>query len=230
MASNNNNNVQPSPNYDFNNYKNKSKLFDSFNGTEIKLFVKVPTGYDDYGRVSTFEIVEFANVSALSGVEQYAVEPIPAIGFSKPTGVAIGSSVVTGSMTFEALNEGFANDVKKVLKEAGLGNLSIEFDVENDYDEKPRYELSDIEEINDFPNLDLILIGVKHNNPNKKIEKQLVGVRFNKGSSGIGITQISVREQYNFLAQSMEDFRPVVGADEAPETDAEAYEEVGLFM
>ena len=67
--------------------------------------------------------------------------------------------------------------------------------------------------------MDLILIGVKENDPNKKIQKQILGVRFNQGQSGIGITQISVREQYNFLAQKMEDFKPVEGATEDKEIE-----------
>lgn len=203
---------------DFANYKNKSKLFDSFNGTELKCFVKVPTGYDEYGRVSSFEIVEFGTLSSLSGIEQYSVEPVPTIGFSKPTGIAIGSSIVTGSMVFEVLNQGFVNEIKEILKKAGIGNISIDFDTE-DNNEIPKYGTSDIEEINDFPNLDLILIGVKENDPNKKIQKQILGVRFNQGQSGIGITQISVREQYSFLAQRMEDFKPVEGATEDDEIE-----------
>lgn len=204
---------------DFANYKNKSKIFDSFNGTEIKCFVKVPTGYDEFGRISTFEIVEFGRVSALSGIEQYSVEPIPTIGFSKPTGIAIGSSIVTGQMTFEVLNEGFVNEIKEVLKLAGISNISIDFETDENNNEIPKYGYSDIEEINDFPNLDLILVGVKENDPNKKIQKQILGVRFNQGGSGIGITQISVREQYSFIAQKMDDFKPVEGATEDEEIE-----------
>lgn len=207
---------------EFANYKNPSKLFDSFNGTEIKCFVKVPTGYDEYGRVSTFEIVEFGTISALSGIEQYTVEPVPTIGFSRPTGIALGSSIVTGSMTFEVLNQGFVNDMKKILKEAGIKNISIDFE-DKDNNEVPIYSTSEIEEINDFPNIDLILIGVKENDPNKKIQKQILGVRFNQGQSGIGITQISVREQYSFLAQKMEDFKPVIGASE--DAEGEEYDD-----
>lgn len=215
-------------NNDFANYKNKSQRYDSFNGTELKCFIKVPTGYDEYGRVSSFEIVEFGTISAISAVEQYAVEPVPAIGFAKPVGVAIGSSVVTGNMTFEVLNQGFANEVKEVLKIAGIQNISIDFD-SNNIDETPRYGYSEIEEINDFPNLDLILIGVKENDPNKKIEKQILGIRFNRGNSGIGITQISVREEYTFLAQRMEDFKPVIGATEDEEDTTTEDFETSIF-
>lgn len=212
-----------STNNDFANYKNKSERFDSFNGTELKCFVKVPTGYDEYGRVSTFEIVEFGTLSAISGIEQYSVEPIPTLGFSKPTGIAIGSSIVTGNMVFEVLNHGFVDDIREVLKLAGITNINIDFD--ND-DDTPKYGYSEIDDINDFPNLDLIIIGVKENDPNKKIEKQILGVRFNKGNSGIGITQISVREEYTFIAQRMEDFKPVIGATEDDEinTNEEEYE------
>lgn len=213
---------------DFKNYKNKSNMFESFNGTELKCFVKVPTGYDEYGRVSSFEIVEFGNLSAISGIEQYTVDPILAIGFSSPTGIATGSSLVTGSMTFEVLNEGFVNQVKKVLADAGIENVYIDFENDENNNEKPKYGYLAIKDINDFPTLDLVIIGVKENDPNKKIQKQILGIRFNKGESGIGITQIAVREQYTYLAMRMEDFKPVVGATEDEEQE-ENPEEISIF-
>jgi len=37
----------------------------------------------------------------------------------------------------------------------------------------PKYSLADIESVNDFPNFDIIMLGVKDNNPNKKIQKQI---------------------------------------------------------
>ena len=122
-------------------------------------------------------------------------------------------------MTFEVLNQGFVNEIKEILKLAGISNIDIDFETDDNNNEVPKYGYAAIEEINDFPNLDLILIGVKENDPNKKIQKQILGVRFNQGQSGIGITQISVREQYNFLAQKMEDFKPVEGATEDEEIE-----------
>ena len=122
-------------------------------------------------------------------------------------------------MTFEVLNQGFVNEIKEILKLAGISNIDIYFETDDNNNEVPKYGYAAIEEINDFPNLDLILIGVKENDPNKKIQKQILGVRFNQGQSGIGITQISVREQYNFLAQKMEDFKPVEGATEDEEIE-----------
>lgn len=215
---------------EFQNYKNKSKSFDSFNGTEIKIFVKVPTGYDDYGRVSSFELVEFGKVSSISAIENYSTTPLVAIGFSKPIGIATGSSMVSGSMVFETMNQGFVNDIKEVLKKAGVGNIDIDIEMDDTNSETPKYHLSEITEINDFPKVDLVMIGVKQNDPNKKIEKQIIGVRFNTGASAIGITQISVREQYQFIAVRMEDFRPVIGAEEEAEETVSTAEESLFFM
>ena len=215
---------------DFQNYKNKSKSFDSFNGTEINVFVKVPTGYDDYGRVSSFELARFGTVSSISAIENYSVTPIIAIGFSKPTNVATGSSMVSGNMVFETLNQGFVNDIKDILKKAGVGNIEVDIEMDSENNDKPKYHLSEITDINDFPKVDLVLIGVKQNDPNKKIEKQIVGVRFNTGASSIGITQISVREQYQFIAIRMEDFRPVIGADEENDETVQTADESLFFM
>lgn len=201
-------------NSDFNNYRNKVKQFDSFNGTELKCFMKVPTKYDVYGRVIDFELAELGTVSAISAFTQYAVEPLPTIGSSHPSGIAKGSSIVRGSVVFEVFNEGFVNEVKYILKEAGLTKIDIGFDSEGtEFD--PKYSFNEIDNVNDFPNVDIIIIGVKENNPNKKIEKQILNIRFNKGSSGIGVTQLSVREKYDFIAAKLEDFKPVIGADEA---------------
>lgn len=208
-------------NSSFNNYKNKAKQFDSFNGTELKCFMKVPTKYDVYGRVVDFELAELGTASAISAFTQYAIEPLPTIGSSHPTGIAKGSSIVRGSIVFEIFNEGFVNEVKHILKEAGLTKIDIDFDTK-DSEFDPKYTFNDIDNINDFPNVDIIIIGVKENNPNKKIEKQILNIRFNKGSSGIGITQLSVREKYDFLAAKLEDFKPVIGAEE---TDIEPEKE-----
>lgn len=206
-------------NKEFENYKNKSVSFDSFNGTELQMFIKVPTGYDDYGRVSSFELIKFARISAISAVQNYEVHPLIAIGFSKPTNVATGSSVVTGNVIFEVINQGFVNEIKEVLAKAGVGNIDIDIEMDSENNETPKYHLSEIQDINDFPKIDFVIIGVKQNDPNKKIEKQIIGVRFNRGSSGIGITQLSVREQYSFIAMRMEDFKPVIGAEENDEKE-----------
>lgn len=215
-------------NNDFKNYKNKSKFFESFNGTEIQCFFKIPTGYDEYGRVSSFELVKFANISSISGIEQYDVVPIPSIGFSHPTGIATGSSLVTGNIVFEVLNQGFVNDVIDVLAKAGIEDVYIDIESDGNGNETPKYGFTEIKDINDFPTLDLVLIGVKENDPNKKIQKQIVGIRFNKGESGVGITQISVREQYTYIGTRLEDFKPVEGASEDEETVNDE-EEISIF-
>ena len=206
----------------FHNYKNKSKSFDTFNGTELKFFMKVPTKYNEYNQVVKFELVELGKTSSFSYMEQYAIEPVPVIGQSGAAGLARGSRLIRGSMVFEVLKEGFVNEVKRILKKAGINQIEISFDSNGD-DYAPRYALSDIESVNDFPNFDIIMLGVKENNPNKKIQKQIQGLRFSQGGSGIGVNQLAVREQYAFLAKSIEDLDMVDGATETKAGEEEYY-------
>lgn len=195
----------------FNNMFNKSKTFDSFNGTELKCYMKVTTEYDEYGQTSAFKLVEMGHISAIQAVEQYSAGPIPAIGFSKPVGIQVGDSIVVGSLVFEALESGFLGEVQAILKEAGLKKNYIDYDEEKD-ELKLGYE--DIEEVQDFPLVDIVIIGVKENNKNKKIQKEIMGIRFNQNGSGIGLNQLGVKEQFRFMAQEMSDFTPVKGVSE----------------
>ncbi|MGL5717044.1 MAG: hypothetical protein ACRCX2_28770 [Paraclostridium sp.] len=210
----------------FNNYMNPSKVFDSFNGTELKCYMKVPKAYDEYGQLSDFALVEMGNISAISAVDQYSASPVPAIGHSRPIGISIGSSIVTGSMSFEALEHGFVNEVKRILKEAGIRKISLNV---SDDQEDLKFGYSEIGEINDFPMVDIVIIGVKENDINKKIQKEIVGIRFNREGSGIGVNQLAVRESYSFLAQSMTDFKPVTGINEDPIGDDVDIYETGIF-
>ena len=206
----------------FHNYKNKSKEFDTFNGTELKFFMKVPTKYNEYNQVIKFELVELGQASSFSYIEQYAIEPVPVIGLSGAGGIARGSRIIRGSLVFEVLKEGFVNEVKSILKKAGIKQVEVNYDA-NGKDYTPKYSLTDIESVNDFPNFDIIMLGVKDNNPNKKIQKQIQGLRFSQGQSGIGVNQLSVREQYAFLAKSIEDLNIVTGSTETDIGDEEYY-------
>ena len=98
----------------FNNYFDPSKNYDSFNGTELKCYIKVTTEYDEFGQTKKFELVELGMLSAISAVEQFSLKPIPAIGHSKPIGIQVGSSIVVGSATFEIFEHGFAKEVQRV--------------------------------------------------------------------------------------------------------------------
>jgi hypothetical protein len=198
-----------------------SKNFDSFNGTEIKLFVKVPTSMDQYGSVLKFEIVELGSASQISAAKQYSVTPITAIGASRAIAVATGSSMVAGSLVFEVFNKGFVGEIKRILKAAGISKLSYSMP-----DGSSTYATgySEIENINEFPLMDIILIGVKENNANKKIQKEILGLRFTKGGSAIGVNQLGVREAFQFMAIDMTDFRPVIGAEVTEDDDSSSTE------
>ncbi|MGL6098728.1 MAG: hypothetical protein ACRC0G_03775 [Fusobacteriaceae bacterium] len=195
----------------FNNMFNQSKTFDSFNGTELKCYMKVTTEYDAFGQTKKFKLVEMGHISAITAVDQFSAQPIPAIGFSRPVGISVGSSIVVGSLTFEALSAGFTQEVQNLLKEAGLKRHHLEYDDEGD---EMKIGYSEIKEIQDYPLVDIVILGVKENNQNKKIQKEILGLRFNKAGSGIGLNQLGVREQYNFMAQEMTDFTPVKGVKE----------------
>lgn len=195
----------------FNNMFNQSKTFDSFNGTELKCFMKVTTEYDEFGQTKKFKLVEMGHISAITAVDQFSAQPIPAIGFSRPVGISVGSSIVVGSLTFEALVAGFTQEVQDLLREAGLKKHHLEYDEEGD---ELKLGYSEIKEIQDFPLVDIVIIGVKENNVNKKVQKEILGIRFNRAGSGIGLNQLGVREQYNFMAQEMTDFKPVKGVEE----------------
>lgn len=211
----------------FHNYQNKSKTFDTFNGTEMQLYVKVPTKYDEYDRVVSFELVRLGSTSALQYREQYTAEPVMALGEEGSIGIAVGSSIIQGSLIFEVLNRGFVDEIKDVLKKAGIRQISLSFDSGNST-QKAKYSLQDIDSVNDFPKFDIVMIAVKENNPNKKIQKQLIGCKFSSGNSGIGINQMAVREQYSFLAMRMEDFQPLTGTTETA-TGEEEYDAWGVF-
>ncbi|MGL5964939.1 MAG: hypothetical protein ACRCZ2_11190 [Fusobacteriaceae bacterium] len=204
----------------FNNMFNQSKTFDSFNGTELKCYMKVTTEYDEFGQTKKFKLVEMGHISAITSVDQFSAQPIPAIGFGRPIGISVGSSIVVGSLTFEALAAGFTQEVQDLLREAGLKRHHLEYDEEGN---EMKLGYSEIKEIQDYPLVDIVIIGVKENNQDKKIQKEILGIRFNKAGSGIGLNQLGVREQYNFMAQEMTDFAPVKGVKEdiAGEDDTE---------
>ena len=147
---------------------------------------------------------------------------MPVIGQSGAAAIATGSRLIRGSLVFEVLKEGFVNEVKRILRKAGIKQIDISFDPSGS-NQVPKYSLADIESINDFPNFDIIMLGVKDNNPNKKIQMQIQGMRFSQGQTGIGVNQLSVREQYGFLARSIEHLTTVEGATETNVGDEEYY-------
>ena len=194
----------------FNNYKNPSANFDSFNGTELKVYIKVTTEYDEYMKAKKFELVPMGFLQNISGVEQYSNEPHIAIGFSRPRAIATGDSIVVGSITFAALNKSFLSEVKEVLKKAGIKRIYLDYNEDNEL----KFGYSEITNINELPLVDIVIIGVKENDKNKKIQKEIKGIRFTQGNSGIGINQIVVQEQYSYMAKEMTDFNPVNGVEE----------------
>lgn len=205
------------------NFKNKSKEFDTFNGTEIKLFIKVPTRYDTYGRIDKFELVELGTASAYSWKQTYAAEPVVAIGYKYARGVARGSKLISGSIVFEVLNKGFVGEIKQILKDAGVQYAELGFNQQPNGSYIPNYEFGEINSVNDLPNMDIVILGVKETNQNKKIQHIISGMRFASGSSGVGIDQLSVREQYSWLAKDMSDYEPVTGTEEQTEGQPEYY-------
>ena len=207
----------------FHNFKNKSKEFDTFNGTEIKLFIKVPTRYDTYGRIDKFELVELGTASAYSWKQTYAAEPVVAIGYKYARGVARGSKLISGSIVFEVLNKGFVGEIKQILKDAGVEYAELGFNQQPNGSYIPNYEFGEINSVNDLPNMDIVILGVKETNQNKKIQHIISGMRFASGSSGVGIDQLSVREQYSWLAKDMSDYEPVTGTEEQDEGQPEYY-------
>ena len=207
----------------FHNFKNKSKEFDTFNGTEIKLFIKVPTRYDTYGRIDKFELVELGTASAYSWKQTYAAEPVVAIGYKYARGVARGSKLISGSIVFEVLNKGFVGEIKQILKDAGVQYAELGFEQQPNGSYVPNYEFGEINSVNDLPNMDIVILGVKETNQNKKIQHIISGMRFASGSSGVGIDQLSVREQYSWLAKDMSDYEPVTGTEEQDEGQPEYY-------
>jgi hypothetical protein len=207
----------------FHNFKNKSKEFDTFNGTEIKLFIKVPTRYDTYGRIDKFELVELGTASAYSWKQTYAAEPVVAIGYKYARGVARGSKLISGSIVFEVLNKGFVGEIRQILKDAGVQYAELGFNQQPNGSYIPNYEFGEINSVNDLPNMDIVILGVKETNQNKKIQHIISGMRFASGSSGVGIDQLSVREQYSWLAKDMSDYEPVTGTEEQTEDQPEYY-------
>lgn len=202
----------------FNNYKNPSANFDSFNGTELKVYIKVTTEYDEYMKSKKFELVPMGFLQNISGVEQYSNEPHIAIGFSRPRAIATGDSIVVGSITFAAINKSFLSEVKEVLKKAGIKRIYLDYNEDNEL----KFGYSEITNINELPLVDIVIIGVKENDKNKKIQKEIKGIRFTQGNSGIGINQIVVQEQYSYMAKEMTDFNPVNGVEEDVVGDEDA--------
>lgn len=202
----------------FNNYKNPSANFDSFNGTELKVYIKVTTEYDEYMKSKKFELVPMGFLQNISGVEQYSNEPHIAIGFSRPRAIATGDSIVVGSIAFAAINKSFLSEVKEVLKKAGIKRIYLDYNEDNEL----KFGYSEITNINELPLVDIVIIGVKENDKNKKIQKEIKGIRFTQGNSGIGINQIVVQEQYSYMAKEMTDFNPVNGVEEDVVGDEDA--------
>lgn len=209
----------------FNNYGSKNATYDSFNGTELKAWFKINTGYDEFGQPESFELVELGTISAFSDTITFDANPIVAIGFTHPVGIATGDKLVMGTMKFEILKEGFVGEINSILKRANIKHLSISGGSDGTY----AVEQNDIDEISEFPLFDLILIGVKENDSEKKIQKEIKGIRFSSGSSAIGLNQIGVSELYKFMAQGRTDWAPVIGATEADITTTKPEDEAYYF-
>lgn len=211
----------------FNNYKDPSAVFDSFNGTEIQAYLKITTKYNEYGQTEKFELLKLGNVSAISGVTQYENIPNVYIGFSRPSSIATGGSVVVGNITFAVLEQGFIKALTDVFKRAGFKKTYLSFE---NTDGKPSFGYNDLKFINDFPMIDLVLLGVKENDPDKKVQLEIKGMKFASGSSGIGVTQLAISEQYQFIAKKLHSFKPVKGSNENEEGSSnQAEEEVFTF-
>lgn len=195
----------------FNNLKDPSAIFDSFNGTELKSYLKITTKYNEYGQTEKFELLELGYVEAISAVTQYENIPNVYIGFSRPSSIATGSSIVVGSITFSILQQGFIKELSDVFKRAGFKKTYLSFENESG---TPAFGYDDLKFINDFPMIDLVILGVKENDPDKKVQLEVKGMKFSTGSSGIGVTQLVVKEQYQFIAKKIIPFKPVVGSDE----------------
>lgn len=202
----------------FNNYQNPSSIFDSFNGSEIQSFLKITTKYDEYGQTVEYKLLKLGNVGSISGVTQYENIPNIYIGFSRPSSIATGGSIVVGNITFQVLDKGFIKELTEIFKEAGFKKTYLSFEnyetEEGTSGIKPSFGYDDIKYINDFPMIDLVLIGVKENDPSKKVQLEIKGMKFSNGSSGIGVTQLAVQEQYQFIAKKIFNFKPVKGAEE----------------
>lgn len=195
----------------FNNFLNPSANFDSFNGTEIQTFLKITTKYNEYGQTAEYKLLKLGIISSISGVTQYENIPNVYIGFSRPSSIATGGSIVVGNITFNVVDKGFLKDLTDIFKEAGFKKTYLSF--ENN-DNKPAFGYDDIKFINDFPMIDIVLLGVKENDPDKKIQLEIKGVKFSNGTSGVGVTQLVVQERYQFIAKKISHFKPVIGASE----------------
>lgn len=200
----------------FENYKNPSEIFDSFSGTELQAFLKVTTEYDEFGQAKKFDLIKIGSISQIAATERYENVPNVYIGFDRPSSISTGSSLVVGSITFEVLNKGFLTELKETFKKHKLKKTSFSYENSNLH-----FVKKDRKFINDFPLFDLVLLGVKENDPDKKIQLEIKGIKLSNGTSGIGVTQIIVKEQYQFMAKTLHNFKPVEGAkvEEARETN-----------
>lgn len=191
----------------FPSYTSKGTTFDSFNGTELKCWFKITTAYDEFGQSSSFELIEMGTISAFSDTMTFDNDIVLGMGNSHPIGIATGDKLVVGTMKFEILNKGFIGQINQVLKEAGITHTEIITGTDGTYS----IERQDIKEINEFPLIDIVLIGIKENDQNKKIQKEIKGLRFTSGSSAIGLNQLGTGEVYQYMAQTRSDWKPVVG-------------------
>ena len=207
--------------------EHKKHSFDSFNGTELKLYLQVPTKIDAYERAERYDLIELGTASSVSGAKEYDVSIVEAIGFDVPIGVSIGDMLVSGRLSIEVLSDNFVSEVKKSLAKSDIKRIEV---VSSDGSTTYSTKVSNINYFNEFPLLNLVIIGVKETDKSKKIQKTIEGIRFVKQNSGIGITQLGVNENYQFIAKDMTDFKPVEGVIEEDDgVDSSELDEGSLF-
>ena len=196
---------------EFNNYTGKAQSFDSFSGVELKAYLKITTKYDEYGQTKEYKLVPLGELTQIVATTQYENVPNIYIGFSRPSSISTGTSIVSGTLMYSVLDKGFLKELTDVFKEAGFKRTYLS--MENDKD-APKFGYDDIRYINEFPMIDMVILGVKNNDPDKKIQLEIKGMKLSSGHSGIGITQLAVNEQYSFIAKKLYGFRPVEGVGE----------------
>ena len=167
--------------------------FISYTGSELKVTTEI----------NGVKIV-IGNLAQLAGQIKIDMVPRYVFGSANPVAASKGKRAIMGKMVFEVLNNSLITDIKNALKSAGVsldgtltqGNATTADASGTSFTNTGiEYQYED-----QLPPMDIEIIAIKEDTAGVKSSRTIKGVVITSKSSAIGIKDIDIQEEYEFLA------------------------------
>lgn len=158
--------------------------------------------------------IVIGNLSQLAGQIKLEMVPRYVLGSANPVASSKGKRTIVGKMVFEVLNNSFITDIKNAIKQAGVsldGSLTEGAGTDANSD-GTGFVNTGIEYIyeDQLPPMDIEIIATKEDSSGIQSSRTIKGVTIASKSSSIGIKDIDIQEEYEFIATEI---TPLVRVD-----------------